>query len=495
MAHPKVAVSRAFEIEEATIAELQTAMAQAETSAAALVDYYLERIEQLNGQLNALISVNANAKAIALERDQQRAAGKLKGPLHGIPIVVKDNINTADMRTTGGCLALKNLQPPTDAFVITKLREAGAIILGKANLHELAYSGETLSSLGGQTRNPYQLSYTPGGSSGGTAVVIAANLAVAGLGSDTINSVRSPASACNIVGLRPTAGLVSRDGLMPVSLSQDAIGPMGRTVADVATLLEVIGTDDPDDPATARSTGQVRSSYQRALKERGLNGMRLGIVRSLFGKEQQHQEVNALMDTALSTVEKLGAQVVEVAVNINIEQMIEELSLAVLEGRLHFEYYLDALGAAAPVKNLKELLKTGQLLPSVRPLVKQMAAIDSPLGNGEYWQRLYPRRAELRTMLARIYRHYRLDALIYPHQRQIVAPIGKTQKDRNGFLAAACGYPAITVPAGFSKKGLPVGLELMAKPFEEARLLQMAYAYEHKTQWRRSPGLKLDSKP
>ncbi len=494
MANPKTAVSSAFEIEEATIADLQNAMAQEITSATALVDYYLAQIEQLNGQLNALITVNSKARATARERDRQRAAGQLKGPLHGIPVVIKDNINTADMPTTGGCIALKNLQPPADAFVVMKLREAGAIILGKANLHELAYSGETLSSLGGQTRNPYQLDYTPGGSSGGTAVAIAANLAVAGLGTDTINSVRSPTSACNIVGLRPTAGLVSRDGLMPVSLSQDAIGPMARTVADVATLLEVIGVDDPHDPVTARGAVQIRGSYQHLLQIRGLNGTRLGIVRSLFGPEKVHQEVNSLMDQAIATMEELGAQIVEVAVNIDIEKMIEELSLTVLEGKQHFEYYLDDLGEAAPVKRFKDLLKKGQILPSVRSLVKEMAAVDSPLGNEEYWQRLYPRRAELRQMLAHIYQHYRLDALIYPHQRQIVASIGKTQKERNGFLAAACGYPAITVPAGFSKKGLPVGIEFMAKPFEEARLLQMAYAYEQKTQWRRSPDLGAELK-
>lgn len=464
-------------------------MARGELSAIALVDYYLDRIERFNEQLNALISVDENAREIALKRDQERAAGNLQGALHGIPVVVKDNINTADLPTTGGCAALAGLQPPEDAFVVAKLKAAGAVILGKANLHELACRGESVSSLGGQVRNPYNLGYTPGGSSGGTAAAIAANLAVVGLGTDAVNSVRSPASACNIVGLRPTAGLVSRNGLMSVSLSQDVIGPMGRTVADVAALLEVIGTDDERDPMTARSAGRKQRSYQACLKTRGLNGKRLGIVRSLFGEKKLHQDVNKLVNGAIATMEGLGAQTAVVPVNIDIEQMIEELSLILLEGKIHFEQYLEDLREAAPVESLKALIQTGDIHASVMPLLKKMQAVNSPLGQAEYWQRLYPRRAELRKILKSIFQQYRLDALVYPHQRQLVAPVGKAQKGRNGFLAAASGFPAITLPAGFSKKGLPVGIELMGLPFQEANLLQMAYAYEQKTQWRRSPNL------
>ena len=489
MASQTPAASDTFEIAEATIAELQQAMARNELSACTLLDFYLARIERLDPQFNAVLSLNPQARKTAKTLDEEREAGELRGPLHGIPLIIKDNIDTAEMPTTGGCTALADLQPSDDAFVVAQLRQAGAIILGKANLHELAYSGETVSSLGGQTHNPYNLSYTPGGSSGGSAVAIAANFAAAGLGTDTINSVRSPASACNIVGLRPTAGLISRDGLMPVALSQDTIGPMGRTVTDIATLLEVMAIDDHNDPMTARSAGQQTSGYRPFLKESGLQGMRLGIVRSLFGQAPQHQSVNQLMDNALSTMGELGGQCLELSVRIDVDSLIEEISVTLWEGKLHLNQYLEDLGTAAPVKNLKALLKSGTAHPSVQPILKRLQKIDTPLGNGEYWQRLYPRRAELRQLLTHIFQQYRLDALVYPHQKQPVAPIGETQKGRNGFLASASGFPAITFPAGFTPEGLPVGIELMAQPFQEARLLQMAYAYEQTTHWRRRPEL------
>lgn len=496
-------------------------MASGALTAADLVNYYTARIEQFDTYLNAFISVSQTALEAAAERDKERAEGHVRGPLHGIPIVVKDNINTHDLPTTGGCAALADLRPPEDAFVVASLRAAGAVILGKANLHELAFSGESVSSLGGQVRNPYSLAYTPGGSSGGTAVAIAANLAVCGLGSDTINSVRSPASACSIVGLRPTAGRVSRSGLIPVSPTQDVIGPMGRTVADVATLLDVISLDDPEDPMTARSAGhpqgqwanQDANSYLNVLTTDGLTGKRLGIVPSLWGKGTVHAAVNQVVDEAIATMESLGAQVVKLAVNIDIDQMFEELSLNILEGKLHLNQYLENLGESAPVKTLKALLetgeKTGSVHPSVIPTLEKMEAIDTPLGEREYWQRLYPRRAELRQLMAHLFQHYQIDALIYPHQRQLVARIGDPQKERNGFLAAACGFPAITFPVGFvpafvsstelstepsTASELPVGIELMAQPFEEANLLQMAYAYEQQAQPRRKPDLSnLDS--
>ncbi|MGB7085667.1 MAG: amidase family protein [Phormidesmis sp.] len=494
MASPETASSNVFEIEEASVAALQAAMSSGELRATRLVDYYLMRIEQLDDRLKAMISLNPRAREIATALDQERASGQQRSTLHGIPLVIKDNIDTAELPTTGGAKALAKLQPPDDAFAVAQLRAAGAIILGKTNLHELAYSGETLSSLGGQTRNPYNLDYTPGGSSGGSAVAIAANFATVGLGTDTINSVRSPASACNIVGLRPTAGLVSRDGIIPVALSQDTIGPMGRTVADVATVLEVIAVDDPADPMTARSTRRRKGSYQPFLKKSGLSGKRLGIVRSLFGQTVQHQPVNGLMDTAFSAMEGLGAHCLEISVKIDIDQLLDELSVLQWEGKLHLNKYLETLGAAAPVKSLKALLKSGQVHSSIQPLLKKLQAVDSPLGSGEYWQRCYPRRAELRQVLTRIFRSYHLDALVYPHQRKSMALIGETQQERNGFLAAASGFPAITIPAGFAPQNLPVGIEFMAMPFQEAQLLQMAYAYEQKTNWRRLPQLAIPSK-
>lgn len=513
-------VSNPFDIEEASVAQLQSAMAHNQLSALALVDYYLARIERLDGQLNSLITINPKAKATAKSLDRERANGKVRSPLHGIPIVVKDNIDTADMPTTGGCSALATLQPPDDAFVVARLKEAGAIILAKANLHELAQRGESVSGLGGQVRNPYNLDYTPGGSSGGSAVAVAANLAALALGTDTVNSVRSPASACNIVGMRPTAGRVSRNGLMPVALSHDVIGPMGRTVSDVATLLSVIAVDDPEDPMTARSTG-VSTDYKTSLKKKGLKGMRLGIVPSLFGQGDDCADncaaVNQLMESAIATMESLGAQRCEVAAVIDIDQLINELSLTHWEFRTQFNQYLErvgervgkpveepagegvgegveegvgkSMGGAAPVKDLTALIKSGRLHPSIKAQLETANQVKSPLGDGEYWQRLYPRRVELRQTITQLFQRYQLNALVYPHQRIPVAAIGEPQQGRNGFLAAASGFPAITVPAGFIKEGLPVGIELMGLAFQEHSLLKMAYAYEQETSWRSRPNL------
>ena len=498
MAGQKTTVSQSFNIEELTIAQLQRAMDEGMLTAADLVKAYKDRIEQFDAQLNAFISINPKALEQAVILDQSRANGNVRGCLHGIPVVVKDNINTSELPTTGGCIALANMQATEDAFVVAKLKEAGAIILGKANLHELACRGESVSGLGGQVHNPYNLAYTPGGSSGGTAAAIAANLAACGLGSDTINSVRSPASACNIVGLRPTAGRVSRSGLMPISLTQDTIGPMGRTVEDVATLLEVISQDDPNDPMTARSVGhsggqqhtQESNNYVSGLSEAGLAGKTLGVVASLWGDQAIHQGVNSLVEDAIATMGSLGAQTVKLAVNIDVEKMAEELSMNIWEGKLHFEQYLESLGNAAPIKTMRSLIDTEKVHASIVPILEIMDSVDTPLGYSEYWQRLYIRRAELRQRLFHLFSEYQIDALIYPHQKQPVARIGEQQKGRNGFLAAASGFPAITFPVGFvdvAEGSVPVGVELMGRPFEEGNLLQMAYAYEKQVAPRRSP--------
>ncbi|MEL6260942.1 MAG: amidase family protein [Cyanobacteria bacterium J06626_6] len=489
MVEKSAAVSNTFEIEEATIAQLQTAMAQGKLSVCELTAHYLNRIDRLDSTLKSIITINPEALSQAKTLDEERAAGEVRGALHGIPLVIKDNINTAEMPTTGGCVALANLQPLTDAFVVDRLKAAGAIMLAKANLHELALRGESVSGLGGQARNPYNLDYTPGGSSGGSAAAIAANFAVAGLGTDTVNSVRSPAAACNLVGLRPTIGLISRSGLMPVTLSQDVIGPMGRCVADVATLLTAMAVDDPSDPTTARSTNYPTGSYSPSLKQNGLQGMRLGIVPSLCGQSPDYAAIEPVVDGAIAMIESLGAQCDSVPAEIDIDGLHAELSLEMWEFKLHFEQYLERLGPTAPFRSLKAILNSGKVHGSIRAQVADAEAICAPLGSGEYWQRCYSRRVELRQLLSNLFRRLRLDALAYPHQRQQVARIGEQQMGRNGFLAAASGFPAITVPAGFDNDGVPVGLELMALPFQEPKLLQMAYAYEQATQWRRQPAL------
>jgi len=276
-----------FPLDEATISDVQAAYKSGALTSVRLVQAYLERIracDQAGPKLNVVIFLNPRALEEAAALDQHfRRTGKFVGPLHGIPVLLKDNVNTRDMPTTGGSLSLAGYTPATDAAITRKLRNAGTIILAKVNLHEFAIWGETVSSIQGQTRNPYDLTRTPGGSSGGTGAGVAANFAIAGIGTDTVNSIRSPASANNIVGIRPTLGLVSRGGIIPYSFTQDAAGLLARTVNDAAKMLNVLVGYDPDDPATAWSVGNTEEDYTKFLKTNGVQGKRIGVLRSFFG--------------------------------------------------------------------------------------------------------------------------------------------------------------------------------------------------------------------
>jgi amidase len=326
-------VAQAFEVEDATIAGIHQALRDKSLTCRALVQTYLDRVHAYDHEgpsLNSILTLNPNALAEANERDAQYARASPAGPLHCIPLVLKDNYNTADMPTTGGSAALAGAQPQADAFVVAKLRRAGAIILGKSNMHEFALSGTTVSSLGGQTLNPYDLTRTPGGSSGGTAAAVAANLAVAGTGSDTVNSIRSPASANALVGIRPTKGLLSRAGIMPVSQTQDAVGPIARNVADAARMLEVMAGYDPNDPSTAWSIGYTPVTYAPFLEGDGLRGARIGLLKTMLGGGTEHQEVNAVIAQAVAALKKAGAVVVEVddpalgAAKLNAENDVQK---------------------------------------------------------------------------------------------------------------------------------------------------------------------------
>src|ERR1700720_869555 len=303
---------RPFHLIEASITDIHQAMQAGTLTCHSLVQQYLDRIEAYDKQgpaVNAMLYVNPRALQQAGAMDQEfKRTRKLK-PLACIPVVLKDNFETADMPTTAGSILLKGVQPPKDAFAVAKLRDNGVLILGKANLQEFASGGISVSSLGGQTKNPYDLTRTPGGSSGGTGAAVAANFAVAGTGSDTGGSIRSPASANSLVGLRPTRGLISRDGIVPVSFTQDTIGPMTRNVSDTATLLDVMVGYDPNDPVTALSVGNIPKTYTSFL-ENGLKGARLGVVTNLFGSGPEHQEVNQVMAKAIDALKEQGAVIV-----------------------------------------------------------------------------------------------------------------------------------------------------------------------------------------
>ncbi|GAC1547254.1 MAG: amidase family protein [Myxococcales bacterium] len=478
-------------IEEATIQDLQEAMRSGALTAHALTQHYLDRIaryDKAGPKLNAFLLVNPRALEEADKLDAERARKGPRGPLHGIPVVVKDNMNTKDLPTTGGSTAFAGAQPQSDAFIVGKLREAGAIVLGKSNLHELARSGTTVSSLGGQTLNPYDLTRTPGGSSGGTGAAVSANLAQSGLGSDTVNSIRSPASACNLVGLRPTRGLVSRGGIIPAALTQDMAGPITRTVADAAILLAAIQGEDPKDPTTREGAGKGKASYLSDLDKDGLRGARIGILRSFFGSKAEHAEVNKVVGAAIERMKALGAEPVEVDAPLDVDQLIAQLDVQMYESKTQIDAWLRELGPGAPaIHTFEAWVQSGKFDKTLEKGLKSALPFDHPETDPEYQRRIGPGKEALQKQLAALFEGQKLDAIVYPHQKRLVVPIGESQTDRNGFLASITGYPAIVVPAGFSSGGVPLGVEFLGKPFSESTLFKLAYGYEQGTQNRRPP--------
>ena len=490
----EAAHSKPFRLEEATIADIHAAMKSGDLTCRQLTQLYLQRIEAYDKKkpaLNSIILVNPKALALAEEMDAKSEKSGFTGPLHCIPVILKDNFNTKDMPTTGGSITLLGSTPPNDALITRKLLAAGAIILAKANLHEFAVWGETVSSLGGQTRNPYDLSRTPGGSSGGTGAAIAANFGAVGLGSDTINSIRSPASAGSLVGLRPTMGLVSREGVIAYSLTQDMAGPITRTVADAARVLDAIAGYDPADPVTAWSVGHVSESYTSQLKPNSLKGARIGVLKNFFGNGPEHTVVNAVVNTAIEEMKKQGAIVVPVSVpDLDANKLVSDVSVHLYELKPHLQGYLATLGSNAPVKTLAEIIASGKTHPSLKKSLNQSQSLstDTP----EYKERLL-KRLELQQTVVKVMADQKLDALVYPHQKRLVVPIGETQVERNGVLGSITGFPAITVPAGFSPPGksapigVPIGIEFLGKPWSEPLLLNLAYSFEQATKYRRPP--------
>jgi Asp-tRNA(Asn)/Glu-tRNA(Gln) amidotransferase A subunit family amidase len=479
--------------QERTVARMHAALAAGQLTCQSLVQSYLDRIEAYDHggpRLNAILTVNPRALAQAAEMDRARGAGAALGALHCVPVILKDNYGTADMPTTGGSRTLASMVPPRDAFVVKRLREAGAIILAKSNLHELAWSGTTVSSLGGQTLNPYDLTRTPGGSSGGTGAAIAADFGVIGTGSDTGQSIRSPASANGLVGLRPTRGLISRAGIIPVSSTQDEAGPITRTVEDAARFLDAVAGYDPDDPITAFGVGRTPGSYVQSLAPGALRGARIGLLLDFLGQEPIHGEVNAVVEDAVRRMEEAGASVLRVRIPL-IDELTRDLSLITYEFRVAFEGYLAELGEAAPVKTLAELVARGEFHPSLRAGLE--AALQGGEGGELEQQRRVLRRQDLRQALMTALVSDSLDAILYPHQRRLVAAIGEEQLERNGVLSNATGFPAITFPGGFSQPtataplGVPVGIELLGREWSEPRLLALAYAFEQAALVRRPP--------
>ena len=481
-----------FDPFEKSILEIAGALERGETSSLALVDYYLRRIERFDKggpAFNSILNVNPNARREAEQLDAGRAGRNARGPLYGVPLLVKDNANTADMPTTCGCKALAHFQPPKDAFVIGRLREAGAILLAKTTLSEFTKHGLTCGSLFGQTKNPYDLTRTPGGSSGGTGVALSANFGAAGIGTDTMNSVRSPCSACCIAGMRPTTGLWSRSGFVPMSEMQDTAGPMARTVADIGVLLEACRGYDPADPVTAQQVGFSGKPYNDRLAKDGLNGKRIGMLRTNFGNDA---DVLAAMEDSMRIMREMGAALVDISVpEFEASRLYREYDVQIYESEALIDRYFAENNA--PVSSLKELVKLGAADSYAQPLLEQCTSIENPLQQPDYFLRKFNTQ-KLRECAFDVMAANNLDALCYPHQQILVEKIGSgSQAGRNGIFASMIGFPAITLPGGFSGPsgdaplGIPIGIEFLGRPWSEPLLIEIAYSFEQASQFRKNP--------
>jgi Asp-tRNA(Asn)/Glu-tRNA(Gln) amidotransferase A subunit family amidase len=476
----------AVEVFEATIPQLQDAMATGRITAAELVDAYLARIaayDQAGPGLNSIIRLNPNARLEAEALDRERAARGPRGPLHGIPIILKDNYDTADLPTTAGSIALAGLVPPDDAFQVKQLREAGAVIMGKSNLHELAMGITTISSLGGQTRNPYDLSRNPGGSSGGTGAAITASFAAIGWGSDTCGSIRIPASQNNLVGLRPTKGLSSIDGIIPLCHTQDVGGPLARTIIDLAIGLDATIGPDPADPATRELEGVSLPRFVDALDSVALTGARLGVLTLLFGDAQEDEESAEVVRAALDQMQQLGAEIVDIEIP-GLDTLLRGSSVIAYEFKFDLIDYLAAT-PGAPVRSLQDILDRGlyhEALEERFRLRNQVEQRDS-----EEYSAALAKRAAVRSAVITALEAEQLDALVYPSIRRKAARLGDPQRGSNCQLSASSGLPALSVPAGFTSDGVPVGLELLGMPFHDAYLLALGYSFEQSYHPRRPP--------
>jgi amidase len=477
-----------YDVCEKTIAQLQAAMASGTITSEQLVELYVRRIrayDQAGPRLNSVLSINPEAAAVARALDRERRERGPRGPLHGIPALLKDNFDTTDMPTTGGSLALAGVVPPTDAYQVKRLREAGVVILGKVNLHELALGLTTVSSLGGQTLNPYDVRRAPGGSSGGSGVAAAANFAAFTLGTDTSGSIRIPSSHNCLVGLRPTAGLSSRAGIIPFGHTQDTGGPMARTVADVAVVLDATAGFDPSDPVTGASKGRIPPTYTSGLLTNALRGARIGVLRELFGAAPEDEPVGSLIRRAIDDMTSRGATSIDVAI-AGLNQQLAASSLLTQELKFDLREYL-ARSPRARIKSAEELLASGLHTAQFQAFVEGANALpdDYPAGP-DYRARLAARETLGRAVIDAMDKA-RVDVLVYPTARRIAPLVGGNQAGSNAALSAQTGFPAITVPAGFTADGFPVGIEMLGRPFAEPRLLALAYAYERATSHRRPP--------
>jgi amidase len=483
-----------LDLEELSIENIHAKYSSGELTAVSLVESYLARIDSVNPKINALTIINPKALEIAKALDDEYKKTGILRPLHGIPMIVKDNINTIGMPTTAGALALADFYPETDAFIIQKLEEAGVIILAKSNMAEWAFSAmHSESSTAGITRNPYNLDYVPAGSSGGTGAAVAANLGTIGLGTDTGNSIRGPSSHNALVGFRSTLGLVSREGIVPLYLRNDVVGPMVKSVEDATRVLQVMVGIDPKDPLTAYSEGKAEKNYLQYLDKDGLKGARIGVFRTLSEKNPD-PEISALFNQALKDMESLGAVLVDSVAVPNFEELRQDQWCPTF--RTDLEDFLQTYVKRDTMSSYDDVIRVGTKSDYTRNRIASMAGNTQRRGNPEIpCGNAYEdeRRVAYRQAIEKTMDSLQLDVLVYPSWNNRPALIDKFEEqylgDNSQIIAPATGQPAFTVPMGFSSGNLPAGLQFLGRMYGEPTLIKLTYSYEQGTKHRRAPKL------
>jgi amidase len=486
-----------FAVEEATIAQVHEAMKAGRLTCRALVGQYLKRIQAYdkNGPaLNAIVLVNPDVEKQADELDRRFAQSGLTGPLHCVPMIVKDNFETRGLQTTNGALAFAGYVPEKDAFQVRRIKEAGALVLAKSNMAEWAFSPyETVSSiLPGYTKNPYALDRVTAGSSGGTAAAVAASFGLAGVGSDTGNSIRGPSSHQALAGIRSTMGLTSRAGVFPLNLLADVAGPMARTVEDAARIFQVVAGEDPDDPVTAAARTHTGIDCLAALQRDGLRGATIGVLRQAYERESTDPEIVRVFLAAVEDLKHAGATIVDPAA-VDLEGIRRPQGSAQCMGfKYDLNQFLAARGDHVPLKDLAAIIRSNRFHPTVARRLEQADRGPENGPDSEACRTENAYREQFRGAVLKTMDRLKLDAFVYPtwsNPPRLIGDLNTPAGDNSQVFSPTTGFPAVNVPMGYTRGGtLPVGMTIYGRPWSEAVLIRFAYAYEQATRHRRAPG-------
>ena len=484
----------AFDVTEATIAGIHSAMRARTLTCRGLVSAYLRRIaayDKSGPAINALIVVNSAALTVADSLDRRFAAAGMTGPLHCIPIVVKDNFETTDLPTTAGSLSLQGMIPRQDAFMVRRIRDAGAIVIAKSNMAEFAFTPyETVSSiLPGYTKNPYALDRVTAGSSGGSAAAVAASLGEAALGTDTGNSIRGPSAHQALVGIRSTMGLTSRAGVAPLNLASDVAGPMARTVADAVAVFQVVAGEDAADTVTFRSRGHRAAEYATYLNRDALKGARIGVLHQAYDRATTDSEVVRVFTAALDDMRRRGATIVDPVAVAGLDARLRTAG-GCNQFKWDINEWLARQGDRAPVHTLAEIIASRRFHPTIQQRLESAQADSLPPDRNPGCASRDEFRAWLRTGVTTLMDSLKLDAMVYPtwsNPPRLIGDLNTPHGDNSQLFSPSTGFPAITVPMGYTRGQLPAGLQFLGRAWSEPTLIGLAYSYESATSHRRAP--------